>query len=256
MVSLRLGGLVRQPLADSCSVTRGSCEQRRAQPAGLGELPAAAEPSAPMVCAPSRLRTDPCSQPKGEIEPKEVQLRLGVESGSRRRSRLRFGLLVGHRLGDRPVHRRHVRRRCLFPPALLLSHTVILIPVARTRTDCEGTYQRRVTLSAARAAGHPAAQRQWSALARRECQLEKRDAGAVGNRGALRAPGGSLAGTSSRTLAGSTGPHGPGVALRHPRSAISAPCAHFGIRHSPPAPHGRIDVGRVIRSTEAAGSYA
>jgi len=61
-------------------------------------------------------------------------------------------------------------------------------------------------------------------------------------------------GASSRALR-LTGPHGPGVAFRHPRSAISVPCPHFGIRHSPAAPHGRIVMGRLIRSTEAAGTH-
>ena len=91
-------------------------------------------------------------------------------------------------------------------------------------------------------------------LAAANVSYEKRDAGAFGNRGALRlqeAP----AEASSRTLAGSSGPRGPGVAFRHPRSAICVPCPHFGIRHSPAAPHGRIDVGRLIRSTEAVATH-
>ena len=58
-----------------------------------------------------------------------------------------------------------------------------------------------------------------------------------------------------RRPCGPSGPHGPGVAFRHPRSAISVPGPHFGIRHSPAAPHVGITMGRLIRSTEAAGTH-
>ncbi len=46
----------------------------------------------------------------------------------------------------------------------------------------------------------------------------------------------------------------PGGCLPAPALGDFRPCPHFGVRHSPAAPHVGIIVGRLIRSTEAGGA--
>jgi hypothetical protein len=103
---------------------------------------------------------------------------------------------------------------------------------------------------------HSRTRRFFLTLARRECQLQERDAGAfAATAGLVAQPQEGPSQGPPREPCGLSGPHGPGVAFRHPRSAISVPGPHFEIRHSPAAPHGRLNVGRLIRSTEAATTH-
>jgi hypothetical protein len=111
--------------------------------------------------------------------------------------------------------------------------------------------------SATRVAGRPLAQRQWpDTRFQRMSAPKRRDAGAfAATAGLVAQPQEGPSQGPPREPCGLSGPHGPGVAFRHPRSAISVPGPHFEIRHSPAAPHGRLNVGRLIRSTEAATTH-
>jgi hypothetical protein len=120
------------------------------------------------------------------------------------------------------------------------------------------TYQRCVIHSAARAVGHPRAHAQFLPDSRSPRVSAHKNGTRVPSAtaeplGSRRSPRGSLL---EDPLPGPLGLTARGLPSGTRASAISVPCAHFGIRHSPPAPHRRIDVGRLIRSTEAAGSYA
>jgi hypothetical protein len=90
----------------------------------------------------------------------------------------------------------------------------------------------------------------------RTCQLQKTGRGCHrSNRGAVASPRRPFEGPPREPLRARRASR-PGGCLPAPALGDFRPCPHFGIRHSPPVPHGKIIVGRLIRSTEAAGSNA